>query len=253
MPRIDSSPLQRVARHVFKSPKLLEEALTHKSYAIERGSRVFNERLEFLGDSVLAAVVAHYLFKRYPDEDEGKLSKLKSQLVARPSLVVWAREIRLGDYLWMSDGEEATGGRERESLLANAFEALLGALFLDGGFSVAQRFVVRLLSKKKRIIETDYKSKLQEIIQKRYKLPPAYTLKEQKGPDHNRTFVMHVFVRRRLLGAGEGRSKKEAEQAAAWEGLKKIRAHRLAPRIDPLRMAEDNAVAVPAPRRSART
>jgi hypothetical protein len=151
----------------------------------------------------------------------------------------------------MSDGEEATGGRERESLLANAFEALLGALFLDGGFSVAQRFVVRLLSKKKRIIETDYKSKLQEIIQKRYKLPPFYNLKEQKGPDHNRTFVMHVFVRRRLLGVGEGRSKKEAEQAAAWEGLKKIRAHRLAPRIDPLHMAEDNAVAVPAPRRSA--
>jgi ribonuclease-3 len=252
VPREDSAPLEKRIRHVFKKPKLLEEALTHKSYAIERGSKVFNERLEFLGDSILAAIVAHYLFKRYPDEDEGKLSKLKSQLVARPSLVVWAREIKLGTYLWMSDGEEATGGRDRESLLANAFEALLGALFLDGGFPVAQRFIVRLVSKKKRIIETDYKSKLQEIIQKRYKLPPAYTLKEQKGPDHNKTFVMHVFVRRRLLGVGEGRSKKEAEQAAAWEGLKKIRAHRLAPQIDPTHMAEDNTVAVMAPRRPSR-
>ncbi len=252
MSREDAAPLEKVVRRVFKNRKLLEEALTHKSYAIEKGSKAFNERLEFLGDSILAAIVAHYLFKRYPDEDEGKLSKLKSQLVARPSLVVWAREIKLGQYLWMSDGEEATGGRDRESLLANAFEALLGALFLDGGFPVAQRFIVRLVSKKKRIIETDYKSKLQEIIQNRYKLPPAYTLREQKGPDHNKTFVMHVFVRRRLLGIGEGRSKKEAEQAAAWEGLKKIRAHRLAPKIDPTHMAEDNTVAVLSPRRPAR-
>lgn len=252
MTREDAAPLEKVVRRVFKNRKLLEEALTHKSYAIEKGSKVFNERLEFLGDSILAAIVAHFLYKRYPDEDEGKLSKLKSQLVARPSLVVWAREIKLGQYLWMSDGEEATGGRDRESLLANAFEALLGALFLDGGFPVAQRFIVRLVSKKKRIIETDYKSKLQEIIQKRYKLPPAYTLKEQKGPDHNKTFVMHVYVRRRLLGIGEGRSKKEAEQAAAWEGLKKIRAHRLAPQIDPTHMAEDNTVAVLSPRRPSR-
>ncbi len=250
MSREDAAPLERAARHVFKTRKLLEEALTHKSFAIEKGSRAFNERLEFLGDSILAAIVAHYLFKRYPDEDEGKLSKLKSQLVSRPALVAWAREIRLGHYLWMSDGEEATGGRDRESLLANAFEALLGALFLDGGFSVAQRFIVRFLSKKKRIIETDYKSKLQEIIQKRYKMPPSYTLEEQKGPDHNKTFFMRVHVRRRLLGVGEGHSKKEAEQAAAWQGLKKIRAHRLAPKIDPQHMADDNTVANRSPRRA---
>ena len=252
MPREDSALLQKALRHKFKNAKLLEEALTHKSHAIERGSKSFNERLEFLGDSVLVAVVAHYLFKRYADEDEGKLSKLKSQLVARPSLVVWSREIGLGKYLWMSDGEEATGGRERDSLLANAFEALLGAIFLDAGFSVAQRFVVRLLSKKKRIVETDYKSKLQEIIQKRYKIPPSYLLLEEKGPDHNKTFVMQVNVRRRLLGQGEGHSKKEAEQAAAYQALKKIRQHRLAPKIDPHHMAEDHALSEPSPRRAPR-
>lgn len=246
MPREDSAPLEKTLRHVFKNPRLLEEALIHKSYAIEQGSKIYNERLEFLGDSVLAAAVTHYLFKRYPDENEGRLSKLKSQLVARPSLVGWARDIGLGKCLWMSDGEEATGGRDRDSLLANAFEALLGALFLDAGFPKAQRFIVRLLSKKKRIVETDHKSKLQEIIQKRYKIPPTYTLVCEQGPDHNKTFVIDVHVRRRLLGKGEGHSKKEAEQAAAYEALKKIRQHRLATKIDPQHMAEDQATPLPA-------
>lgn len=252
MPRAETGPLQRSLRHKFKNPALLEEALTHKSYAMERGGSPFNERLEFLGDSVLAAIVAHYLFKRYPDEDEGKLSKLKSQLVSRPALVVWARDIALGQYLHMSEGEEATGGRDRDSLLGNAFEALLGALFLDGGFAVPQRFVVRLLSKKKQIIETDHKSRLQEIIQKRYKVPPTYTLAEQKGPDHNKIFVMEVHIRRRLLGRGEGHSKKEAEQAAAFEALKRIRTHRMALRIDPHHMAEEEALPLPSHRRAPR-
>lgn len=250
MPTDDGAPLmQRALRHKFKNPALLQEALTHKSYAMEHGSGVFNERLEFLGDSVLAAVVAHYLFKRYPTEDEGKLSKLKSQIVSRAALVVWAREIGLGRHLAMSDGEEATGGRDRDSLLGNAFEALLGALFLDGGFSVAQRFVVRLLSKNKRIEETDYKSKLQEIIQKRYKMPPNYSLAEQTGPDHNKMFVMEVLLRRRLLGRGEGHSKKEAEQSAAREALKRISAHRLATRIDPQHRAEEESLPLPSHRR----
>lgn len=231
MPRLEMAALEKGVRVKFKNRKLLEEALTHKSYAIEKGSRLFNERLEFLGDSILAAVVAHYLFKRYPADDEGRLSKLKSQLVARPALVAWAREIGLGQFLWMSEGEEATGGRDRESLLANACEALIGALFLDQGFSAAQRFIVRLLSKKKRIVETDYKSKLQELIQKRYKIPPSYLLAAETGPDHAKTFSMEVRVRKRLLGQGEGHSKKEAEQAAAFMALKKIRSHRLAKKL----------------------
>ncbi len=238
MPHQDSAALERSIRVKFKSAKLLEEAITHKSYAIERGGRTFNERLEFLGDSVLSAVTAHWLFKRYASDDEGRLSKLKSQLVSRPSLVVWARELDLGRYIMMSPGEEATGGRERDSLLANGFEALIGAIFLDQGFPKAQRFIVRFLSKKKRIVETDYKSKLQEIIQKRYKIPPLYQLAEETGPDHAKTFHMEVRVRQRLLGKGEGHSKKEAEQGAALQALKKIRAHRVAKKLDPKALAD---------------
>lgn len=153
--------------------------------------------------------------------------------MARPALVVWASELELGDFLWMSDGEEATGGRHRESLLANAFEALIGAIFLDLGFPMAQRFIVRRLSKKKRIVETDYKSKLQEIIQKRYKIPPHYQLAKETGPDHAKTFVMEVRVRHRLLGQGTGHAKKEAEQAAAYMALKKIRLHRQGKKLLP--------------------
>jgi ribonuclease-3 len=227
MPPLDSAGLEKSIRVKFKSAKLLEEAITHKSFAVEKGGKPFNERLEFLGDSILAAVTAHWLFKRYPDDDEGVLSKIKSQLVSRASLIVWAREIKLGRYLFMSVGEEATGGRDRDSLLANAFEALIGAIFLDQGFPKAQRFIVRFLSKKKRLVETDHKSKLQEFIQKRYKIPPQYLLVEESGPDHAKLFHMEVRVRRRLLGEGEGHSKKEAEQAAAYQALKEIRAHKL--------------------------
>ncbi len=242
MTRQEPEVLERRIRVRFKNKKLLEEALTHKSYAIEKKSRPCNARLELLRDSVLSAAVAHYLFKRYPQDDEGRLSKLKSQLVARPALVVWAKEINLGHFLWMSEGEEATGGRTRDSLLANAFEALIGAIFLDGGFSPAQRFIVRLLSKKQRIVETDYKSKLQEIIQKRYKVPPHYVIARESGPDHAKTFLMEVRLRHRLLGQGEGHSKKEAEQAAAYHALKKIRTHRLAKKIDPASAAEESAL-----------
>jgi ribonuclease III len=227
MPALEPETLEKSIRVKFKSARLLEEALTHKSFAIEKGGKPFNERLEFLGDSILAAVTAHWLFKRYPDDDEGVLSKIKSQLVSRASLVVWAREIKLGKYLLMSVGEESTGGRDRESLLANVFEALIGAIFLDQGFPKAQRFIVRFLSKKKHIVETDHKSKLQELIQKRYKIPPQYLLVEESGPDHNKVFHMEVRVRRRLLGRGEGHSKKEAEQAAAFQALKEIRAHKI--------------------------
>jgi ribonuclease III len=233
MPREEIDGLEKRIRHKFKNRKLLEEALTHKSYAMERGAKLFNERLEFLGDSILNAVVAHYYFKRFPDDNEGRLSKIKSQMVSRPVLAGWARDINLGSYLWMGGGEEATGGRARESLLANAFEALVGALFLEGGFQPAQRFVVRMLSQHKRVVETDYKSKLQELLQKRYKMPPAYVLARESGPDHAKNFVMEVRLRRRLLGQGEGRSKKEAEQAAARQALKTIRARNRCPRRRP--------------------
>lgn len=220
---VDLGQFERKLRLKFKNTKLLEEAFTHKSYAIEYSKTADNERLEFLGDSIISAVVAHFLFKRYPNVDEGHLSKLKSQLVSRASLAVWADDLGLGQFLLLSQGEEATGGRQRESLLGNVYESLVGAIFLDQGFSRAQRFIMRQLAKKKRIIETDFKSRLQELMQKKYKMPPTYHVVQETGPDHAKIFSLEVRMGKRTLGQGEGRSKKEAEQMAAKEALKKIK------------------------------
>ena len=215
--------MERRLRLKFENAKLLEEAFTHKSYSIEQGKSYSNERMEFLGDSIISAVVAHYLFKRFPAVDEGRLSKMKSQIVSRTSLGEWAENLNLGQFLFLSQGEEATGGRKRESLLGNAYEALVGAIFLDQGFSRAQRFIMRHLAKKKRIVENDFKSRLQEIVQKKHKIPPTYTVVKESGPDHQKSFTLEVRINKRLLGAGEGRSKKEAEQAAAREALRAMR------------------------------
>jgi ribonuclease-3 len=136
---------------------------------------------------------------------------------------MWAEDLDLGTYLFLSQGEEATGGRKRESLLGNAYEAVVGAIFLDQGFSAAQRFVMRHLSKKKRIVENDFKSKLQETVQKKYKAPPTYYVVGEVGPDHEKKFTLEVRIKQRVLGLGEGRSKKEAEQMAAKEALKTLK------------------------------
>ena len=215
--------IEKKIRFKFKDQQLLEEAFTHKSYSIEHSIPTNNERMEFLGDSIISAVVAHWLFKRFPDVDEGRLSKMKSQIVSRNNLSAWAEELDLGQYLFLSQGEEATGGRKRESLLGNVYEALVGAIFLDQGFPPAQRFIMRHLAKKKRIIENDFKSKLQEIVQKKYKAPPSYAVIAETGPDHEKKFTLEVRIKQRVLGHGEGRSKKEAEQMAAKEALKTLR------------------------------
>lgn len=214
---------EKKLRLKFDDLKLLEEAFTHKSFSIEHGTELCNERLEFLGDSIISAVVAHFLFKKFPHLDEGRLSKMKSQIVARTNLSIWGADLELGQYLFLSQGEEATGGRKRESLLGNAYEALVGAIFLDQGFQKAQRFVLRQLAKRKRIIENDHKSRLQEIIQKQYKTPPVYSVTKEEGPDHAKVFTLEVRVNKQVLGTGEGRSKKEAEQLAAKEALKTLR------------------------------
>jgi ribonuclease-3 len=148
---------------------------------------------------------------------------MKSQIVSRLNLSSWAVDMQLGQFLLLSQGEEATGGRKRESLLGNVYEALVGAIFLDQGFSRAQRFVLRQLAKRKRIVENDYKSKLQEMVQKKFKVPPMYFVINEVGPDHAKIFTLEVRVNKKVLGAGEGRSKKEAEQMAAKEALKAIR------------------------------
>lgn len=221
--RIDLIHFEKKTRIKFKTPKLLEEAFTHKSYAIEHGQAIHNERLEFLGDSVISSVVANFLFKKFPNVDEGRLSKMKSQIVSRANLSAWAAEMDLGQYLFLSQGEEATGGRKRDSLLGNAYEALVGALFLDQGFGVAEKFIMRQLGKKRRIVENDFKSRLQEIVQKKYKTPPSYFVVKETGPDHAKKFTLEVRVNKKVLGKGDGRSKKEAEQSAAKAALRMIR------------------------------
>lgn len=219
-----TSKLERLLGVKFKNHALLEEALTHKSYAMERaGALPFNERLEFLGDSVLSAAVADHLFKRYPDVDEGRLSQLKSMLVSRPSLTAWGREIGLGEFVRLSDGEAATGGRDRDSILGNAMEAVLGALYLEAGYEPTHAFIDKMLAKRKRLVTADYKSKLQEWAQKKFKIPPDYVLKRSYGPDHAKTFEMEVIIDSQSMGTGSGKSKKEAEQAAAKDALKRIK------------------------------
>jgi ribonuclease III len=216
--------LERILGVKFKNTALLEEALTHKSFAMETGARVpFNERLEFLGDSILSAVVAHYLFNRYPDVDEGRLSQLKSMLVSRPSLTVWGKSINLGQFLMLSEGEHLAGGRDRDSIVGNAMEAVLGAMYLEAGFEPTQKFIDKLLAKRKRLVSADYKSRLQEWAQKKYKVPPDYRVKRSFGPDHAKTFEIEVNVGGEFVGEGIGKSKKEAEQAAARDALRKVK------------------------------
>ncbi|HAH05257.1 MAG TPA: ribonuclease III [Elusimicrobia bacterium] len=215
--------LESVLGHRFRRPELLEEALTHKSYAFEKNDRRHNERLEFLGDSVLAAVTAHRLFEHYPDEDEGRLSKRKAVLVSRPTLTRWAQRVRLGPHLRLGSGEESTGGRERASILANALEAVIGAVYLDAGYKAASDMVTGWLKEEvSGVDEADFKSRLQEIVQKKHKTPPEYKMVKTTGPDHDKTFAVKVQFGARVLGSGHGKSKKEAEQAAAKDALERI-------------------------------
>ncbi|MBD3271783.1 MAG: ribonuclease III [Elusimicrobia bacterium] len=206
----------------FINKQLLLHALVHKSYAIEHKLPFFNERLEFLGDSILSAVVAEYLYTKYPHDDEGKLSRIKSQLVSKTSLVSWSTALRLNRFVLLSQGEESSGGRKRESISANVLEAFIGALYLDQGYEITHRFIIQYLSKMKRFIDTDYKSRLQEIVQQNSKSTPVYRMLQETGPDHNKRFKIAVHVNGKKMGSGTGRSKKEAEQIAARAALKKV-------------------------------
>jgi len=220
---MDLKDLERKLKINFKNKELLQWALTHKSYAYMYGIAEDNERLEFLGDSVLNLVISEYLYQKYPSYDEGKLTKLKSSLVNRNSLVVWAKKLSLGEYLLISEEEEAAGGRQRESLLSNALEAIIGAIYQDQDWDRVKKFVLGQISALKGIRRTDYKSRLQELIQKRYKILPEYRVRTESGPAHRKLFEVEVRVKKRLFGRGMGWSKKDAEQKAAKETLKKIR------------------------------
>lgn len=208
----------------FKDKNLLIRALTHSSYANERKHPFeSNERLEFLGDSVLSIVVSEYLFKHLTNVAEGDLTKLRASLVCEKSLHVFAEQINLGEQLMLGKGEENTGGRERPSILADAFEAVIAAIYLDGGMEAARDHILRFMPKDIehgiKPIFSDFKTVLQEVVQKNPEEKVEYVLIGEEGPDHNKRFVVEVMLNSQVIGKGKGRSKKEAEQLAAKEAL----------------------------------
>ena len=211
--------LETVIGYRFKDPGLLQMALTHTSYANE--SRVpvqHNERLEFLGDSVLQLVSADYLFHAYADRPEGDLTRIRASLVSEGALFQFAQEIGLGEYLRLGRGEERCGGRTRPSVVSDAFEALIAALYLDGGMDVARKFILPFITEGKHA-EADYKTKLQEVVQQNPEERLSYVVEQETGPDHDKHFTVEVHLNSNVIGKGGGRSKKEAEQQAAREAL----------------------------------
>ena len=218
--------LQKALGYRFRDPKLLEQALTHTSYANEnRSGRItHNERLEFLGDSILGFVVADYLYRNYPSRLEGELTRMRAELVCERSLAVMARELQLGNELRLGKGEERSGGRSRESILSDACEAILAAAYLDGGFEAARGIVYRYILD--RVADAgrsrDFKTILQELIQREKGQTLSYRLLEESGPDHDKTFVIEVLRNGQSVGTGSGHSKKAAEQAAAREAIRRL-------------------------------
>ena len=220
------TPLEERIGYKFRNSLLLAEALTHPSVGHEAQRYHFDyQRLEFLGDAVLQLVITEYLFSSFRIEAEGQLTKLRSRLVSREALRMHGATLDLGRYILMGRGEEASGGRERTSTLADAFEALIGALYLDGGFEVAKKFILTqtradLEGLAEKPVDINPKGDLQELLQSISPHSPEYELVSQSGPEHERMFVSQVVWEGIVLGQGSGRSKKQAETAAALEALK---------------------------------
>lgn len=227
---LNQKTLQNIARKLqvdIRDYALLQQALTHKSYLGEEAEALSNERLEFLGDSVLGLVVAEYLYTQFPDRTEGDLAKAKAVAVSEPVLAESAKNLGMPEMLLMSAGEEASGGRRRLSILADAFEALVAVIYLDCGLEAARQFILRALESILIDIERkehirDYKTLLQEHTQGLYKKAPRYFVIEERGADHDKTFVVEARLGDVKLGLGEGKSKKQAEQAAALQALEQI-------------------------------
>lgn len=212
-------------KYSFNNKSLLVCALTHSSYANEhKYGAVCNERLEFLGDAVLDLVVSRYIYECFEEMPEGDLTKVRAGVVCESALAKEARKIGIGDYLRLGRGEEASGGRDRDSLLADAFEAIIGAIYLDGGMESAQRYILGVMkpdiySMRSNYKYIDCKTALQEVIQKTSKNPPCYNIVSEKGPDHDKEFLAEVCHNGRVLGKGRGKTKREAEQSAANDAL----------------------------------
>lgn len=213
----------------FDSMKLIDAALTHSSYANQYNYKYdgHNERLEFLGDSVLSIAVSEYLYKNYKNEHEGRLTKVRAGVVCEPSLASVARKLSLNVYLRIGKGEELSGGREKDSLLADACEAVIAAIYLDKGYEKARDFVLENLLDKIVMLEKDknfddFKTKLQEYVQRKLFVQIEYVIVNESGPDHNKVFEAEVLLDGKCSGKGKGKTKKEAEQKAAKEALKAL-------------------------------
>jgi ribonuclease-3 len=232
--RDEFDDLQQRIAYRFRDRGLLEHALTHKSRAAEdaSGGVADNESLEFLGDAVLGLVVADVLFRRYPDYTEGQKSKVKASVVSTQSLARHAEQIRLGDHLLLGRGEEKTGGRFKQALLADGYEALIAAIYLDGGLPAAAGFLERELNdaieagEGQSVVGQDYKSALQERLQALGRALPEYRVAAESGPDHRKTFMIEVVVEGDVLGMATGRAKKEAEQEAARIALQQVQSQK---------------------------
>ena len=217
--------LQRLIGYRFHDDKLLYEALSHSSFANEnKKTRRSNERLEFLGDSVLSVIVSDYIFKHFKQIPEGELTKLRASLVCETALFEFSKRIRLGEMLFLGRGEEMTGGRERPSIVSDAFEAVIAAIYLDGGMEAVRPYVLSFIPKDITPQGTksfrDYKTELQEVIQRNPEEKIEYQLCGESGPDHDKHFTVRVMLNSNVIGEGEGRSKKAAEQSAAHEALR---------------------------------
>ena len=219
--------LEKKIGYPFQDFDLLIRAMTHSSYANEhkKEQREHNERLEFLGDAVLELISSDYLFRNYPDIPEGTLTKKRASMVWEPTLALCAREISLGEYLLLGKGEDATGGRKRDSIVSDAMEALIGAIYLDGGFANAKEFIDRFILDdiENKQLFYDSKTTLQEIVQGSYDEDVRYEIVKEEGPDHNKNFYVHALLGERILGEGCGHTKKAAEQQAAYCAIKKLR------------------------------
>ncbi|MBA3052925.1 MAG: ribonuclease III [Candidatus Omnitrophica bacterium] len=223
--------IEKAISYRFRNKSLLNQALTHKSYANERSQSCSgdNERLEFLGDSVLGIVISNVLYNDYPDKDEGVLTKYKSQLVSGTTLGRIAKELRFGEYLLLGKGEEASGGKKHASNLLCALEALIGAIYLDGDLKSAARFIKRIYDPELLLVKEgkgtrDYKSVLQQIALRRFKTIPSYRIISEIGPDHKKHFIVEAVMTGKRFGIGSGPNKKTAEQAAAKEAISAIEA-----------------------------
>lgn len=217
--------LQKVIQYQFQQPELLQQALTHSSFANEKHRKQGdNERLEFLGDAVLELVSSEFLFQKYPKKPEGELTKIRASIVCEQTLALCTQQLQLGKYLYLGKGEDQTGGRNRKSILSDALEAVIGAIYLDGGFEEARTFVHRfiLIDIEHKQLFHDCKTILQELVQGTYKQELRYELLAEEGPDHDKQFTVEARMGEQVIGRGTGHTKKDAQQQAAYQALIKL-------------------------------